>query len=276
MNTNCFKLLALCFVFLPGISQCRAAPTQSDSAFITDTYFPAVTLLYAQDDSGTMKMRCTATAFEKVDAGYLFVSAAHCATDKDDQKQEAIEKAAFFVTPDENFGEKTFIRASVVACGNQNMGDDFCVFYVKTAQTFPIVSMGIDSASLAGEEVVNVASPEGLGKQVFYGRITMPKLDRSVIIDEINWSHTVLLQLPGTNGGSSGSAIVCLDQHAVCAFLVGTISGTTVVGLPVSRFKAFLNNVKTCKAKNYILDINAPEDSFSYHCLVLEKKSLAK
>ena len=284
MSISRFKILVLCFILLPVIRLSAQLTTmqnvpvvRSDSAFITDTYFPAVTLLYAQDDSGTMKMRCTATAFEKVDGGYLFVSAAHCATDKDGQKHEEIENAAFFVTPDENSGEKTFLRAATVACGHKDRSDDFCVFYVKTAQKFPVVSMGDDSTNMAGEEVVNVASPEGLGKQVFYGRITMAKLDRSVVIDDINWSHTVLLQLPGTNGGSSGSAIICLSQHAVCAFLVGIISDTTVVGIPVSRFKAFLHDVKTCEAKNYILDTNAAEDGFSYHCpSASEKKTLAK
>src|SRR5665213_2797646 len=167
MNTIRFTLFILYFtILLAGTASLSAQskPAQTDAAFITDTYFPAVTLLYAQDDSGTMKMRCTATAFEKVNAGYLFVSAAHCATDKDNQKHEAIENTAFFVTPDENLDEKTFIRAAPVACGHQDMGDDFCVFYVKTAQTFPMISMGADSTSFAGEEVVNVASPEGLGK----------------------------------------------------------------------------------------------------------------
>jgi hypothetical protein len=101
---------------------------------------------------------------------------------------------------------------------------------------------------------------------VFFGRITLPKLDRSVVVDDINWTHSVLLQLPGTNGGSSGSAIVCLDQHAVCAFLVGTLGGTTIVAIPVSRFKDFLNNVKTCQVKKYVTVETTSAPDFSYNC----------
>lgn len=268
------KLLPALFLCLALLSSegWASAPPQTDRAFIEDTYFPAVTLLYAQDESGTMTMRCTATAFEKLAAGYLFASAAHCATSIDKQSREKLDKVEFFITPDEKQGTKTFVRATIVACGYRDDGDDFCVFYVKTEQNFPLVPLGVDSSSLAGEEVVNVASPEGLGKQVFFGRITMPKLDRSIVIDDLNWSRTVLLQLPGTNGGSSGSAIVCLNQHAVCAFLVGTIGGTTIVGIPVSRFKVFLSDVKACRSKNYVEDRNTAGDDFSYHCPEEAKK----
>ena len=266
MVSKLIVALFLCMALLLSSRGLSSTPLQTDKDFIENTYFPAVTLLYAQDESGTMKMRCTATAFEKVDSGYLFASAAHCATDIDTESREKLNKIEFFITPDEKLGTKTFVRATIVACGYRDEGDDFCVFYVKTTQSFPLVTIGVDSYSLAGEEVVNVASPEGLGKQVFFGRITMPRLDRSIVIDDLNWSHTVLLQLPGTNGGSSGSAIVCLNQHAVCAFLVGTIGGTTIVGIPVSKFKLFLDNVKSCQSKKYVVEKNTTEDAFSYHC----------
>jgi hypothetical protein len=246
--------------------------SSADSAFLKDTYFPAVTLLYAQAEDGTMKMRCTATAYEKTETGYLFVSAAHCATVDDELVREKVDKAEFFITPDEDAEAKTFIRAMVVACGYQDKGDDFCIFFVKTSQTFPTVAMGRDSSAIVGEEIVNVSSPLGLGKQVFFGRVTMPRLDRSVVVDNFDWSHTVLLQLPGTNGGSSGSAVICLDQRAVCAFVVGTIGGSTVVGLPVSRFTDFREQVRTCQSKNYVVSASSPKGAFSYQCPVQEKK----
>lgn len=254
---------------LPLLLAQKSAKPVSDDSFIESTYFPAVTLLYAQDEGGAMKMRCTATAFEKVENGYLFSTAAHCAVVEDDDESsmpDKVENTAFFITPDEAAEVKTFIRTTVVACGYQAKGDDFCVFFAKTSQDFPVVPIGEDSIGVAGEEVVNVASPEGLGKQVFYGRITSPRVDRAIAVNKINWTHTVLLQLPGTNGGSSGSSVVCLKQHAVCAFLVGNIGGTTIVAIPVSRFKTFVNDVKTCKEKKYIVDTNADDSEFSYHC----------
>ena len=82
-------LMALLVLVLSvAFTSCVAVAQSTDSAFITKTYFPAVTLLYAQADDGAMKMRCTATAFEKVDAGYLFASAAHCATEMGEQETE--------------------------------------------------------------------------------------------------------------------------------------------------------------------------------------------
>jgi hypothetical protein len=43
--------------------------------------------------------------------------------------------------------------------------------------------------------------------------------------------------LPGTDGGSSGSAIVCMSQKKICAFLVGTIGGSEMIAVPVSRLE---------------------------------------
>jgi hypothetical protein len=207
--------------------------------YVPKTLYPAVVLLYEQDDQGSMKMLCTATAIEKNKTGYVFVTAAHCASTDNEEKKlvKAETKKFFFVTLDET-GSKNFIKASLQNCGYQHAGDDFCQFQVDTDKTIPTVDLGSDPAS-GGEEIVNVASPLGLGKQVFKGYISSPKLDRDIRVEDINWTNAILLQLPGTNGGSSGSAIVCTEQKAICAFLVGTIADTEIVAIPVSRFKAF-------------------------------------
>jgi hypothetical protein len=246
----------------------------SDAPFIKNTLYPAVTLLYTQDDMGTMDMRCTATAFEAVSNGYLFSTAAHCAVENSAESDEfgKIKNASFFITLDEAASTKTFLKANVIACGKQIKGNDFCIIYVKTANLFPVVPIGKDAAKLVGESVVNVSSPLGLGKQTFYGRITLPILDRSVVVDQMNWTHTVLMQLPGTNSGSSGSAIVCLEQHAICGFLVGTIAGSTVVAVPVSRFSNFLTTVKACKKDEFLENTNAEDVAFSFKCKDDKKK----
>src|SRR5262249_53215035 len=58
-----------------------------------------------------------------------------------------------------------------------------------------------------------------LGKQTFKGIVSSPKLARPVISGDINWTEAMTVQLFGANGGSSGSAIVCLQQRAICGFL---------------------------------------------------------
>lgn len=217
-------------------AQIVTVPQQvEDTVFIADTLYPAVALLYSQDEAGSMQMHCTVTMIEKTKGGYIGVSASHCASEDDEQHERVqVEKKDFFVTFDESKA-KQFIPAKVLFCGYQHRGDDACMFQIDTDKDVPVVKLGTDPADHSGEAIVNVASPLGLGKQVFHGTISSPKLERSVVVDAINWKDAILLQLPGTNGGSSGSAIVCLSQHAICALLVGTIEGTEVVALPISR-----------------------------------------
>ena len=226
-------------------------PVLSDDAFVDNILFPATVLLYDQDETGGMHMLCTATAIEKDKGTYLFATAAHCASEDNSDTHRAVAEKKFFYVSSDEIHSKTFIRANVVACGYQSRGDDFCLFSVTTDQKFPIVPVGVDAVTRGGEEIVNIAGPQGLGKQVFYGRITMPKLDRPVVVSSINWTNAVLLSLPGTNGGSSGSSIICMSQHAICGFLVGTIGDTTDVAVPVSRFKDFMAAVKAHTYKYY-------------------------
>jgi V8-like Glu-specific endopeptidase len=222
------------------------SPHLSDREFIDTVYYPATVLLFSQNEDGGMRMLCTATAIEKTAKGYTFVTAAHCASQDDHETHRAdASKSAFFISSDA-IHTKTFIEAKVIACGYQERGDDFCLLSVETTANFSIVKVGDDSTSISGDQIVNIASPDGLGKQVFYGRVSMPRLDRTLRQDDgdINWTNAMLVQLPGTNGGSSGSSVVCLDQQAICGFLVGIYDKTMQVAIPVSRFKSFRTAVE--------------------------------
>lgn len=201
------------------------------------TLYSATTLLYGQGEDGAMKMRCTATAIERDDKGYTFVTAAHCAcVDDTDKKTVSPEKTYFFVTSDEEVS-KDFMRATPVGCGYRHRGDDFALFHVETKATFPIIPLGKDPELL--DQVVNVASPLGLGKQVMVGTISSTVLNRPVVEDDINWDKALLLQMFGVNGGSSGSSLVCANQKAICGFVVGSIGSTSMVAIPVERYKKF-------------------------------------
>src|SRR5271170_6342740 len=67
----------------------------------------AVALLYVEDLSGSMRMACTATAYEKTAKGYRFVSASHCVSGNTDAEQK---QEKFFLTSDASDG-KNFIPA---------------------------------------------------------------------------------------------------------------------------------------------------------------------
>jgi len=242
-----------------------AVRTLSDGDFVDQILYPATVLLYSQDTQGNMNMVCTATAVKKISGGYIFATASHCVADDDTDSHRAVVEKKFFYVSSDDVNQKTFLQAKVVSCGYQSRGDDFALLSVKTDEKFPIVPVGVDAVSRGGEEIVNIAGPQGLGKQVFYGRITSPKLDRPVVVSDINWTGAVLLSLPGTNGGSSGSSIICLSQHAICGFLVGTMDKTTMVAVPVSRFKKFWSEVDAKTYKYFDADPDDPDVTPAKH-----------
>ena len=242
--------LASLFLIVPAKAQ-----TAQDIDYVNKVFFPATALLYSQDESGGMHMRCTATAIEKTEDGYTFVTAAHCgAEDDEDHKTVSPEKTFFYITED-TAQDKTFLVAEPVGAGYRHRGDDFMLFHVKTDKVFPVVQLGHDPVAL--ESIVNVASPLGLGKQVFLGTVSKASIDRPLVFEDINWTHAVTLQLFGTDGGSSGSAAVCLDQKAICAFVVGSIDKTTMVAMPVSRLQAVIAGLKDGSYKYWQKDSDA-------------------
>lgn len=227
-----------------------SADSASDKAFI-DKAKQAVGLLYSQDESGGMRMLCTTTAFEKVQKGYLFVTAAHCVGRDDTQKEKSADpfKTSFFITFDETKSEKKFYPAKPLFVGYQSRGEDFAVFTVDTTQQWEIVTIGDEKKITDGAAYWNIASPLGLGRQTFEGIVSSVYLDRPLVEGDINWKGTLVLQQAGVNGGSSGSALISKDQKAIIGFLVGTVGGSTIIAIPVSRFIAVRQAVEAGKYK---------------------------
>jgi len=234
-------------VMLLSTQSGRAQSRQSDTEFIT-TIQNAVGLLYSQDQSGSMRMACTATAYERIKTGYRFVTAAHCiGSDNRDKELSASAETPFFITFDEH-AEKTFWPAEPVFIGYQSRGEDFAVFEVETTKHWPVIPLGDEQHEVIPALYWNIASPLGLGKQVFSGSVTSLDLDRPVKQNDINWQHSLVLQQAGVNGGSSGSALVSQTQRTIIGFLVGSIGESTIVAIPVSRFRVAL---KAWQEKRY-------------------------
>ena len=238
-----------------ALAATTGAQNKADVDYVNQIFYPATALLYSQDSDGGMKMRCTATVIEKTATGYTFVTAAHCgAIDDVGHKTVSPEKTFFYITEDAA-EDKIFMKAEPVGAGYRHRGDDFMLFFVATKHVFPVVALGNDPIAL--EPVVNVASPLGLGKQVFVGTVSRSSLDRPLVEDDINWTNAATLQLFGTDGGSSGSAVVCLDQKAICAFVVGSIDKTTMIAMPVSRLKTVIAGLKDGSYKYWQRDPDA-------------------
>jgi hypothetical protein len=248
--------LFLGFVFLLAVSTVLANDlTDQDKDYINHTLYPATVLLYSQDAEGSMQMRCTATAIFGDDKTYQFVTASHCGcVENNSHNTVSPEKTYFFISPD-IAGNKIYLKAEPLGCGYRTRGDDYFLLQTDATVKFPIVSLGQDAKIL--DEVYNVGSPLGLGKQVFTGTVSSSYLDRPVRIEDINWEGAILLQLFGINGGSSGSSLVCADQKAICGFVVGSIEDTTMVAVPVSRFIKFRDALLKGQYKWYVKDPDA-------------------
>lgn len=201
----------------------------------------AVGLLYAQDAAGGLTMRCSLIAYDRTLSGYVLATAAHCIGPDDTEKVRSAHGGAtpFYVTFDERDSPKRFYRAGIVWVGYQHRGDDFAKLVITTTDAWSSMPLGDEAKEEDGAPIINLASPMGLGIQSFRGIISKVVIDRP-IIDEasgVNWQGAMMLQLAGVAGGSSGSPVISEKQEAVVGLVVGTIGGTTVIAMPISRFK---------------------------------------
>ncbi|KPJ86004.1 hypothetical protein AMJ57_00830 [Parcubacteria bacterium SG8_24] len=249
--TCCVLSLACCAAAGPAAAAPPkvSAPTDAE-ARLSDRFMAATALLYAQEFNGTMRMYCTATAFERDKKVYRFATAAHCVAEDDTlHKEVELEAKTWYLTFDEDEA-KRFYRAKIVAAGYQHRGDDFAVVEVTLDRWVPIIPLA-KSDPHTGEDVINIASPGGLGKQLFRGHVSKAKLSRPVVARSINWKNATLLQM-NAGGGSSGSAIVSTGQRGIVAFLVGSIGGgdsLNTVAIPIGKFKSFWERSRTGKYK---------------------------
>src|SRR5688572_876379 len=188
MKRMLWWIALVAWLVVPAFAQ---APKEKADKSLIDQVYRSVALLYSQDSSGSMKMHCTATAYQKSDAGYRFASAAHCIGSDDTTKERSASASnqAFFVTFDGTDG-KVFHPAKVVGVGYQHRGDDLAVLAVDTKEAWPVVPLGDEKKETVTDEegapVLNVASPLGLGRQVFHGYVSSLFLDRPLVEGDIN------------------------------------------------------------------------------------------
>ena len=204
----------------------------------------ATAILYSQSVSGGMRMHCTATVFEAYEQdgkkGYLLVTAAHCvAVDDLITSKVKVSGASFFISFD-NESKQVFHPIHVEGAGFQSRGDDFAVLHAFTDEEWEVLELGDVSSLKPMDEVLNVSAPAGLGLQVLKGHISLVSINRPVKTRGLNWQSAMLVNL-SSGPGSSGSAVVSIDQEKIVGFVVGGVTGNpTTVVLTVNRFRLFL------------------------------------
>ncbi len=247
-----FTVCVLCGLAAIGVvAYAEDKPASGLNALESD-FYTATALLYGQTEDGSLRMLCTATAFERNKDVYHFVTAAHCVAEDDTSHDRVqVEPTSWYITFDQP-ERKNFFPAKVLGVGYQHRGDDFAVLEVKLDKPVPIIPVATKDPVM-GEDVSNIASPLGLGKQLFRGHVSKDKLDRPVVEGDINWKGATLLQM-SSGPGSSGSAIVSRTQKGIVAFLVGSIGSRgspNIVAIPVSKFSKFWTEIKAKKYKWY-------------------------
>ncbi len=253
---RCHAALAACaalaLALLTGGAARAADPAPGAMTPLEKNDVSAVVILLGQTESGGLQALCTATAFEKSGKTYKFVTAAHCVADDDvTHERVAVAQTNWYVTFDER-GSKKFYPAKIVGVGYQHLGDDFAVLEVEMDREVPIIPLA-NADAVRGEEIVNVAAPLGLGKQLFRGHVSLDVLDRPIIEGSINWRGANLLQV-SVGPGSSGSAVVSKTRGSIIAILVGNISARSspnVVAIPISKFQKFYKEVSGKKYRYY-------------------------
>ena len=204
----------------------------------------ATAILYSQAPDGGMRMHCTATVFEAHDRdtrkGYLLATAAHCvAVDDLITSKVKVSGASFFIAFD-NEEKQVFHPVHVEGAGFQSRRDDFAVLHAFTDEEWEVLELGDASILEPMDEVLNVSAPAGLGLQVMKGEIALVRINRPVKTWGLNWQSAMLVNL-GSGPGSSGSAVVSIDQEKIVGFVVGGVGGNpTTVVLTVNRFALFL------------------------------------
>ena len=231
----------LLFAFLCGMAL-LAQPAAAKS--LVEKARDATAMLYSQTTDGGMQMHCTATVFEAFERddrkGYLLATAAHCvAVDDLMNSRVKISGASFFISFD-NEPKQVFHPIHVEGAGFQSRGDDFAVLHAFTDEEWEVLELGDVSSLKPMDEVLNVSAPAGLGLQVLKGQITLVSINRPVKTRGLNWQSAMLVNL-SSGPGSSGSAVVSIDQEKIVGFVVGGVTGNpTTVVLTVNRFRLFL------------------------------------
>ena len=238
---NITRLAATLLLAVALCAPIKAAAQQNPSQSLGKDVYESVYLLYTQDVESDMKMTCTATAYRTVQnkdktLDTRLVSAAHC-VQGDDSKQQKLEK--FYISADNN-GSKIFIPVTVVEVGDKRQGDDFVILQAK-GTAFHLTPLGDSDKTYMGESVIGVSAPYGLGKEYYQGYVSNTHLDRPPLdAGDVRWTDLELVSIGG-GPGSSGSAIVSVDQRAITGFLVGRIPGEEIgfMCVPVNKFRAF-------------------------------------
>lgn len=221
------------------IPPAETAPITAHVPGFRDRLEKATVQFYA-NIGGSTRFICTATAIQKTQTGYIFLTARHCV---------AIMSASDFYVVVDPKSDTPFIRATVLLAGGPDT--DAAIVSINTPLDIPTIPVGDERLTGLGARVEYFGFPLNLGKLYFEGYVSANKIGPPAY-PEPQWNGDLGLTIQ-VGPGSSGSALVDPNQEAI----VGVVTGLTVkapggiiltMATPASKVRTLVTDYKTGRA----------------------------
>lgn len=200
---NILKILIVAFALTFAIS--ASATVKPPKGHYKKAY-DATFLLYGSSESDKVENHamCSATAFRKVQGGYLLLSAGHCT--KEGTPDEFPTDLTYSVSSD--IGTPIYPVKLVTFAFDDKKNLDFSVFFFKTTHKFPVIELGDERAEAIGNATYNFNFSKGVVKMLAKGVIV------SSLVPEGEPKNLLLVDQFAA-AGSSGSAIISEKTHKI-------------------------------------------------------------
>lgn len=147
---------------------------------------------------------CSATAFRKVQGGYLLLSAGHCT--KEGTPDEFPADLTYSVSSD--IGTPTYPVKLLKFAFNEETNLDFSIFFFPTALKFPVIELGDENSERVGNATYNFNFSKGVVKIFAKGVVAAPLIPKGE-------PHNLWLVTQFAASGSSGSAVISEKTHKI-------------------------------------------------------------
>ena len=237
-----------------------ASPLRAQDKALRHKVYDASLQLYMLEedtqDGGTGKQvtvpGCTATAFLKTAKGYSLVTAAHCVVNEHKglfPYDEPAPDGTLSIGYGDPGNDRLPIPVTISAVGNWHDGWDVAILTVETKEVLTVIPLGDETKLDMGDRLLTVSAPLG-GEIKYYweGYIsaTRHQVDPGLSHRVRDWKFVTLATIPGYEG-SSGAAIVSVDQQAIVGVYTSQIRGgeptfDNIAGVmfPASAIKTFI------------------------------------
>ena len=192
--------------------------------------YDATFLLYGSSKSDQVenKATCSATAFRKVQGGYLLLSAGHCT--KEGTPDEFPADLTYSVSSD--VGTPIYPVRLITFAFDQTKNLDFSVFFFPTTLKFPVIELGDERTERIGAATYNFNFSKGVVKMFAKGVVVSSLVPQ----DE---PKNLFLVGQFAASGASGSAVISEKTHKIIGIVsYGWETRTMPEGIvPISAVK---------------------------------------